>query len=134
MGDVVFQFLADEFFSIRQAKFKLLDERNVVGSIKTEKSENLSDFYILEGVASVGKSSSPSGKLEIKEVISRTTGESTPIHRPPEEHRPNSQKNLLNTVRAIDAEIDELLKKIASLNQEKTKLIDISVGKESIDN
>ena len=63
VGDVVFQFLADEFFSIRQAKFKLLDERNVVVSIKTEKSENLSDFYILEGVASVGKSSSPSGKL-----------------------------------------------------------------------
>ena len=134
VGDVVFQFLADEFFSIRQAKFRLLDERHVVVLITTEKSENPSDFYILEGVASVGKSSSPSGKLEIKEVISRTTGESTPIHRPPEEHRPNSQKNLLNTVRAIDAEIDELLKKIASLNQEKTKLIDISVGKGSIDN
>lgn len=134
VGDVVFQFLADEFFSIRQAKFRLLDERHVVVLITTEKSENPSDFYILEGIASVGKSSSPSGKLEIKEVISRTTGESTPIHRPPEEHRPNSQKNLLNTIRVIDAEIDELLKKIASLNQEKTKLIDISVGKGSIDN
>ena len=126
--DVAFQVRTNEFYFPRYAKFQIFGVSSAVISLMAEKSGDSDNVYILEGPASAGKSFPPGKKLEIKKVISRIAAEGAPVYRTSTEYHAAPQNNLLNKMRAIDSEIDDLLKKIAALNQEKTKLIENSVG------
>ena len=126
--DVAFQIRINEFYSPQYAKFQIFGVSSAVISLMAKKSGDSDNVYILEGPASAGKSFPPGKKLEIKKVISRIAAEGAPVYRTSKEYHAAPQNNLLNKMRAIDSEIDDLLKKIAALNQEKTKLIENSVG------
>jgi hypothetical protein len=86
----------------------------------------------LEGSASLGKSFPPGKKLEIKEVLSKNKKDSAPTHLDSIAVHENIQVDILDRVKSIDLEINELLAKIATLNQEKTKLIEKLVSQNSV--
>lgn len=131
-GDVVFQIRMDEFYLVRYARFEIFGVNSAVVSLVVEKSEDLGNFYILEGSASLGKSFPPGKKLEIKEVLSKNKKDSTPTHLDSIAVHENIQVDILDRVKSIDLEINELLVKIATLNQEKTKLIEKLVSQNSV--
>jgi hypothetical protein len=131
-GDVVFQIRMDEFYLVRYARFEIFGVNSAVVSLVVEKSEDSDNFYILEGSASLGKSFPPGKKLEIKEVLSKNKKDSTPTHLDSIAVHENIQVDILDRVKSIDLEINELLAKIATLNQEKTKLIEKLVSQNSV--
>ncbi|MBP3981378.1 hypothetical protein J8G26_11625 [Acidovorax sp. JG5] len=131
-AEITLQVRMDRLYLIRCARFQLFGVSSALVSLMVQKSEGSAEFYVLEGVASVGRSFPPGKRLEVKEKFSKHEEIAASKNLTSYSSGNNFEINFINDVEAIDLEINELLNKIWALNKQKTQLMEKMMGQGSL--
>lgn len=118
-------------YSIQCARFKKIGLHNAIVSLLADDPGNKDNYLLIEGFASADKSFPPGKTLKIREVISKIQYDGA-SKKSISKATNDIKIEVLSKLNVIDVEIDELLGKISTLNQEKTQLLKKVLGQDSL--